>query len=199
MNIKAEIVKIAKMMEEKGYLDYFEGNISILDREANKLYITPTQTRKLTLTEEEIAVLDFTTEEQLEGCKKASSEYRLHKAALEARPDCNAVVHCHSKYLTSYAVQNKDVVIKSNNLMQLVNGVIPCIPWGKAGTTHIADGLAEKLQNVPVVLLGNHGVVVVAENLSKASAIQESLEKAVEIDWIAKANGGKTVDLPIFD
>ncbi|MBR3228051.1 MAG: class II aldolase/adducin family protein [Erysipelotrichaceae bacterium] len=199
MNYKAEICKIGKMMEEKGYLDYFEGNISILDRENNKLYITPTQTRKLTLTEEEVAVLDFETEEQLEGCKKASSEYRLHKAALLARPDCNAVVHCHSKFLTSYAVQNKDIVIKSNNLMQICGGVIPCIPWGKAGTTHIADGLAEKLQDKPAVLLGNHGVVVVAENLSKASALQESLEKATEIDWLAKANGGKTVDIPVFD
>ena len=64
MNYKAEICKIGKMMEEKGYVDYFEGNISILDRETNKLYITPTQTRKLTLTEDEVAVLDFDTEEQ---------------------------------------------------------------------------------------------------------------------------------------
>ena len=40
MNYKAEICKIGKMMEEKGYVDYFEGNISILDRENNKLYIT---------------------------------------------------------------------------------------------------------------------------------------------------------------
>ena len=200
MNIKAEICAIAKMMEEKGYVDYFEGNISILDREANKLYITPTQTRKLTLTEDEVAVLDFETEEQLEGTKKASSEYRLHKAALLARPDCNAVVHCHCKYLTAYAVQGKELVIKSNNLMQLMKGVIPCIPFGKAGTTHIADGLAEKLQEKDACLLGNHGMVAVAKDLSRAAALQESLEKAAEIDWIARANGGQPIDIPdLFD
>ena len=81
-----------------------------------------------------------------------------------------------------------------------MKGVIPCIPFGKAGTTHIADGLAEKLKDKDACLLGNHGVVVVAENLSKASALQESLEKCVEIDWLARANGGQPIDIPdLFD
>lgn len=195
MNYKAEICKIGKMMEEKGYVDCLEGNISILDRENNKLYITPTATRKMFLTEDQVAVLDFTTEEQLEGSLKSSSEYRLHKAALLARPDCNACVHCHSKYLTSYAVQGKDITIRSNTIMALVNGNIPCIPFGQPGTTHIADGLAEKLANKDACLLGNHGVVVVAKDLSKASAIHESLEKAVEIDYLAKALGGQPIEI----
>ena len=198
MDYRKEVLKYAHLMEEKGYLDALEGNISILDRENNKLYITPSGRRKLFLTEDDIAVLDFDTEEQIGGSSKASSEYRLHKAALQARPDCDAVVHCHSKYLTAYAVQCKPIVIRSNTIMALVHGEIPCVPFGQPGTFEIANGIAEKLADRDACLLGNHGVVVVGKTLESAVAAHESLEKATEIDTIARSIG-EPVEIPTAD
>ena len=43
-------------------------------------------------------------------------------------------------------------------------------------------------------------MVAVAKDLSRAAALQESLEKAAEIDWLARANGGQPIDIPdLFD
>ena len=91
MNTKQELIRISKLLEQKGFTNAFQGNISIIDRNLGKLFITPSGTRKLTLTEEEVAVLDMDGK-QLEGTVKKSSEYKMHLAALQYRPDCTAAV-----------------------------------------------------------------------------------------------------------
>ena len=80
LEIKKEVVFYAKLLDKKGLVNPLEGNISIYDRDNNKLYITPSGTRKSLLTESDIAVLQ--NGEQIEGKLKRSSEYLLHEAAI---------------------------------------------------------------------------------------------------------------------
>ena len=188
MDYRKEVCYYAHICEEKGLVNTIEGNISILDRENGLLYITPSRTRKLDLKEEDVAVLNFETEEQISG-KKASSEYRLHKAALLARPDCNAVVHSHATYLTAYAILGKSIKYDCVNLFKAVKGEVKCLPYGTAGTTHIADGIEEALDGRPVCLLGNHGAVSVGATLELAEGWMEALEATVKTVEIAKTIG----------
>lgn len=54
--IKSEIVFYAKLLDAKGLVNPLEGNISIIDRETGKLYITRySGTRKSLLTEDKIS------------------------------------------------------------------------------------------------------------------------------------------------
>ena len=41
LEIKKEVVFYAKLLDKKGLVNPLEGNISIYDRDNNKLYITP--------------------------------------------------------------------------------------------------------------------------------------------------------------
>ena len=107
--LKKEILYYAKLMDEKGMVNTLEGNLSILDRETGKMYITPSGTRKRFLNEDKIAVVNTENGEQIEGTVKRSSEILLHEAALKARPDCNAAAHIHAPYLTAYAYCGKDI------------------------------------------------------------------------------------------
>jgi len=197
MNYKEELVKHAHICESKGLVNCIEGNISILDRKNGLLYITPSRTRKLDLKEEDVAVLNFETEEQLEG-KPASSEYRLHKAALLARPDCDAVFHSHSTYLTAYAMQGRSIKLDCVALFRLTKGEIKCLPYGKAGTSNIADGIAGAINDRPVCLLGNHGAVSVGTTLELAVGYLEALEDAVKTATISKSFG-ILKSIPDFD
>ena len=56
--LKKEILYYAKLMDEKGMVNTLEGNLSILDRETGKMYITPSGTRKRFLNEDKIAVVN---------------------------------------------------------------------------------------------------------------------------------------------
>ncbi len=177
--IKTEIAAYAKLLDQKGFVNTLEGNISIYDRETDELYITPSATRKAFLTESMIAVLK--NGKQIEGDLKHSSEYLLHVEALKARPDCNAVAHIHAPYLTAYAYCGKDIELKCSTTFALLFEKIPCLPYGEAGTVHIADGLYDAIKDSDIVLLANHGVVSVGKTLEDAVKIIEAAEEVLRI------------------
>lgn len=185
--IKQEIVFYAKLLDAKGLVNPLEGNISIYDRENDKLYITPSGTRKAFLTEEQIAVLQAGA--QIEGTLKRSSEYLLHEAALKARPDCCAAVHTHAPYLTAFAYCNQDIKIHCSTTFALLFEDIPCLPYGQPSTTHIADGIEDAIKDHDLILLGNHGCLTVAPTLEMAVAILEAGEEVMKIYSIAKSLG----------
>ncbi len=187
LEIKKEVVKYAKILDNKGLVNTCEGNISIYDREKDELYITPSAMRKEFLSEEMIAVLKGG--KQIDGTMKHSSEYLLHIEALKNRPDCNAVAHIHAPYLTAYAYCGKDIVLKCSTTFALLFEKIPCLPYGEAGTVHIADGIADAIKESDIVLLGNHGVVSVGKTLEDAIKIVEAAEEVLKIYELTKSIG----------
>jgi L-fuculose-phosphate aldolase len=196
MNYKEELISIAKFAEQKGFVNAYEGNISLIDRLTNKIYITPSGTRKLTLTEDQIAVVDQNGN-QIEGSRKRSSEIKMHKAAYDLRPDCNGVVHAHCPYLTAYAMCGMSIVANCHEEF-LVTRDIPCIPHGKAGTEKIFDGLKGVIKDHDLILLGNHGALCVGKTLDRAFMIMEAMENTVKSYTIA-CQIGKPKMIPDWD
>lgn len=186
-DLKKEIVYYANLLDAKGLVNTLEGNISILDRETDELYITPSGIRKCFLNEDMIAVMKG--DKQVGGSAKRSSEYLLHVAALKARPDCNAVVHVHAPYLTAYAYCGIDIKLKCSTTFSLVFEEIPCLPYGEAGTVHIADGIEDAIKDHDLILLGNHGCVAVGKTMEDAVKIVEAAEEVLKIYQLTKSIG----------
>lgn len=186
--LKKEVVYYAHLMDEKGLVNSLEGNLSVYDREAGELYITPSGMRKRFLDTDMIAVVK--DGQQVGGSVKRSSEYLLHEAALKARPDCNAVAHIHAPYLTAYAYCGQSIKLRCSTTFGLVFGdEIPCLPYGEAGTVHISDGIEEAIKDHDLILLGNHGVVSVGKTLEDACKIIEAAEEVLKIYQITKSIG----------
>lgn len=191
--IKKQIVYYAKLMDEKGLVNTLEGNLSILDRETEELYITPSGIRKRQLNEDMIAVLR--DGEQIGGSAKRSSEYLLHEAALKARPDCCAAAHIHAPYMTAYAYFGKDIKLKCSTTFALKMGEIPCLPYGEPGTSSIAHGIEEVIKDHDLILLGNHGCIAVGNTLEDAVKIVEAAEEVLKIYHLTESIG-KVKDIP---
>lgn len=185
--IKEQVVLYSKILDQKGLVNSLEGNISIYDRENDLLYVTPTSTRKEFLKPEDIAIMKG--DDQVGGNKRRSSEYLLHKVALAARPDCNAVVHVHAPYMTAYAYCNKSIDIRCSTTFAILHDGIPCIPYGLPGSLDITNGLSEAIQGHDIVLLANHGLVCVAKTLEHACAVVEATEEVLKIYNLAKTMG----------
>lgn len=186
-DIKKEIVFYGKLLDQKGLVNTLEGNLSILDRESETMYITPSGCRKLFLDEEKIAVVQ--NGKQIDGTMNKSSEILLHEAALKARPDCNAAAHIHAPYLTAYAYCGKDIDIKCSTTFSLVFEEIPCLPYGMPGTIHIADGIEDAIKEHDLILLGNHGCISVGKTLEDAVKIIEAAEEVLKIYHLTKEIG----------
>lgn len=175
MNLAEQVAKFSKIAEEKGLVNSLEGNLSMIDRATGNIYITPSHKMKCLLTPEQICVV-APNGEQIGGTGKKSSEYFLHEAAYKARPDIGAVFHCHSPYLTAYALSYLDFKTPKDTFLHQIFGDIQCLPFGEHGTHAIHKGIEDALAGRPVALLGGHGVVCVGEDLEDAIGILEAAE-----------------------
>lgn len=192
--IKKSIVDVAQMMNRKGLVGTYEGNISVKD--GDKVYLTPSGHSKELLSEGQIIITD-TKGNLLEGQLKPTSETPMHTKCYELRPDINAVVHCHAPYATAYAQANIPVESKVSPEFMLLFGKVPVIPYGTPGTVDIIAGLDEVIKDYDVVLLANHGVLAVGATPLEAFSKTMSLEMLLQTEFIRKVIGGeKNTDLP---
>ena len=190
-----EIIYTGKEMDKKGMVNAFEGNISYKDREEGLMYITPSGKRKIELVPSMIAVLDEEGR-QIAGDFKPSSETPMHTRSYELRQDARACIHCHSPYLTAFALCRKPVVCNSySEFIMLTGGEIPVVPYGKPGTLEIVEQLGPYIAKRNIVLLANHGSLCVGPDLKTAFNRLDSAENIARILSIARSIG-EPVDLP---
>jgi L-fuculose-phosphate aldolase len=187
-----DVLEAARVMDQKGLMSAFEGNISV--KRNGLLYITPTQTSKGTLSAAMIAVYDEAGG-QIAGELKASSEIAMHAALYGMREGIGAVAHAHPPYLTAHAICHKAFTADSYPEFLALFSEIPVAPYGSPGTHDIYAGIQPLIQDHYVVLLANHGAVAVGSTAAKACARLEAAEASVAILDLARRIGSP-VPLP---
>lgn len=183
-----KILEISKLMYDKGFVNPYEGNISILDGE--QIYITPAGVWKGFLTEDMIVVTDINGN-VLEGMYKPSSEIKLHLAAYKLRSDVKAVIHAHPPYSTAYAVANKPIETKGYTEMITFFGKIPLAKYGQPSTEQISVGIEEFIDNYDIILLANHGIITVGNDIYNAFFKLEAAESMAKTLLLTKLLGGE--------
>lgn len=116
---------------------------------------------------------------------KPSKEIAFHRALYLNNPDCRAVVHLHSHYLTALScLQNLD----SQNCIRPFTpyvvmrvGDVPVVPYYKPGDARLAEDLAQLAPRYRAFLLANHGPVVVGKSLQEAADNTEELEETARL------------------
>jgi L-fuculose-phosphate aldolase len=181
-----EVLEAARMMDRKGLMSTFEGNISV--KRDGLLYITPTQTSKGSLTAAMIAVYDESGC-QVAGELKASSELSMHTALYGMREGIGAVAHAHPPYLTAHAICHKTVTADCYPEFLALFSEIPVAPYGSPGSHDIYAGIKPLIQDHYVVLLANHGALAVGSTAAKACARLEAAEASAAILDLANRIG----------
>jgi L-fuculose-phosphate aldolase len=193
IGIIKDILAVCRRLDQKGLVNAYEGNISIL--QDGLMYITPAGKNKGFLNEEMISVLDADSLKQIGGKFPPSSEMLLHVHSYKTRPDIGAVIHCHPPYLTAHALACKPVETKAYPEMMGNFKRIPVAPYGRPGTSEIFEPAREFIRKYDGVLLANHGVLVVSKDVYGAMNKVEAMEAIARVLSITNQIGGP-VDLP---
>lgn len=172
----APLVEAARQLARDGLVVGTAGNVSV--RTTAGLVITPTAVPADAMTAEQLAVLDREGG-QVGGTHRRSSEWRMHLAIYQARPDVEAIVHTHSVAATALAVLRIPIPAIHYALHQL-GGEVPVAPYATFGSAELAQHAAVTLGTGHAVLLANHGAVAVGPNLSTA------LERARLLEWLGR-------------
>ncbi len=187
----AEVLRVARRLDEKNLVNAYEGNISA--KKDGLIYITPTGKNKAFLTEEMIAVIDGEGG-QVGGSCRPTSELPMHMETYSIRDDIGGVVHCHPTFLTAYALCCKPVETRAYPEMMGNFNYFQVAPYGRPGTEEILKGAIPILKHEDIVILGNHGVLAVGETVLDAMNRVEAAEAIAKTVFIANRLG-KQADL----
>lgn len=183
--LKTLMVQLGRSFYERGYTVGGAGNLSVrLDE--NHILVTPTGSSLGRLKAERLSVLDMDGH-VLEG-DKPSKESVFHLAMYRKNPECRAIVHLHSTYLTALSClenldpQNAMKAFTPYYVMRV--GGLPVIPYYRPGSPRIAEELEARALSGKAFLLANHGVVVTGEDLLDAADNAEELEETAKLFFL---------------
>jgi ribulose-5-phosphate 4-epimerase/fuculose-1-phosphate aldolase len=134
--------------------------------------------------------------------KTSYKERFIHSEIYRARPDVNAVVHCHAPSLIPFGVTRRPLRPMYHQSAFLAAGV-PVFEIRDAGgmtnmlveTAALGRALAKTLADKPAVLMRGHGAVVVADSIPTVVGRSIYLELNARIQAQAIALGGPITEI----
>jgi L-fuculose-phosphate aldolase len=174
--LRAEIVHTCLRMVELGINQGTSGNVSV--RAGERFLITPSGIAYDEMTPEQIAQMDV--QGTYWGPCKPTTEWRIHREIMRARPDAGVIIHTHSMFATTIACLRR--AIPALHYYVAVGGgpTIRCADYATYGTQELAENALVALAQRDACLLANHGLIVIGKTLG------ETLRRTFDIEILAR-------------
>ncbi|OFX28013.1 MAG: hypothetical protein A2X08_01045 [Bacteroidetes bacterium GWA2_32_17] len=161
-NIKKEVAYFMRRLYRKGLTTSLGGNISC--KYNDKIFITPSQLDKGRINSEHIGIVDFDGN-NLTPSLKLSMETQMHISVYKKRPDVNAIVHAHPPCLSFFAVSRRKINSKLLGESRTLLGEPAYAKYALMGSKELAEIVSKASKSSNIVILENHGVLTLGENL----------------------------------
>jgi L-fuculose-phosphate aldolase len=175
-SLRRQIIETARRMNAIGINQGKSGNVSTRVGKSGFL-ITPSALAYAKMRAEDIVEVRFNG--ALQGKRRASTEWRLHRDVYAKRSDVGAIIHAHSIYATTLACLRRDIPAVHYMVAAAGGASIRCAPYATVGTQELSDRAVAALNGRKACLLANHGMVVVG------STLEDVLDLAVEVETLA--------------
>ena len=160
------------------------GNVSL--RLTDNLFcITPSKLDKANLDRDKIALVTMDGE-NLTPDLPLSIESEMHRRALLARPDMQAVVHAHPCYASAFTAMKRPINTRLLAESWFLIEEPAFASYARMGTVDLATAVASSLSHANVVLMENHGVLTVGKTLLEAFDLIEVLENSAKMTFITE-------------
>lgn len=189
---REQIVEYGKKMSADKLSTGTSGNISIYNAEKGLMAISPSGIGYFDIKPEDVVVMDLEAN-VVEGERKPSSEWALHTAMYQTKPDCRAVVHAHSMYCTVFAVLNRPLRAVHYVIGDAGAATVPCAPYRTFGSKELAEAASKACGKSNAVLLANHGMLACGKDLKSAYSLACGMEFCAEVEYRAMSIGEPVV------
>jgi L-fuculose-phosphate aldolase len=187
------LLRTAKEMIAKGLVEGTAGNLSARLPDGNAV-LTPSSLAYETMTLDDLVVCDLDGN-VLAGERNPTTEKDLHLTCLREHDDVNAVMHCHAKYCTMFAVTHTPIPCVIEEFDVYVGGEVPVAEYRMTGSKDLAVEAARHVKDRAAVLMANHGLLTVGKDPQDCLKIALLVERTAEIVHGARALG-QLVPLP---
>jgi len=183
--LRRQLIATAQRMDALGLGRGTAGNLSVRTEggDAAGFLITPSGMPSAALVAEDIVFMRF--DGTSVGCRKPSSEWRFHRDLYLARPAAGAILHAHSPFATSLACLRRDIPPFHYMIARFGGDSLRCADYATFGTQALSDAVLRAIVERCACLLGNHGMLVIGDDLEQALALGVELETLCEQYWRA--------------
>jgi L-fuculose-phosphate aldolase len=183
--LRRQLLQTSQSLIELGLNRGTSGNAAV--RDGDGMLITPSALPVSAMTPASMVHMDLQGNVLQGG--KPSSEWRIHRDILSARPDIGAIIHTHSTFATTLACLRRDVPAVHYMIAIAGGDSIRCAPYSVFGEQTLSDNALEVLHGRKACLLGNHGMIALGSDLEDALAVAVEVESVCEIYWRALQAG----------
>lgn len=187
--LRQSIIDGCLWMQSVGLNQGTSGNISV--RIDGAMLITPSAVPYSAMTPDMICTLP------LDGAPLAgqnpSTEWQFHQAALNARPDAQAVVHAHPAHATAVAIQRRGIVAVHYMVAAFGGADVPCTGYARFGSNELSQMVAQAIADRHGCLMANHGALTVGDTLDRALWRMQELESLARVMLLAEQSGNPVV------
>ena len=189
-SLRAEIVRIGRLMHQHEYVDGASGNLSARIG-PDRILATPSGAAKGFLDPDQLLVLDMqgqAAEPHPPGLKP-TSELLMHLEAYHRRPDVHAVIHAHP--ITSVALSIAGISLAECIIPEavVILGLVPTTPYATPASEENQRAIRELVVSHDAIILRNHGTLTVGPDLWRAYLKLETLEHTAKTIALAKILG----------
>jgi L-fuculose-phosphate aldolase len=188
---REDIVKVGRLVFEKGWVAANDGNISIrLD--AERILCTPTGVCKGMMHVDDLIIVDYKGN-KIEGRLKGTSEIAMHTTVYGLRPDIRSVVHAHPPVATGFATAGRPLNLALLPEVIIGLGCVPLAGYGLPGTPELTEPMLPLIPKYDALLMANHGAVCYGVDVFQAYFRMETMEHFARINLVAELLGGAKV------
>ncbi len=189
--LRSEIVKIGRLMYEKGFIVSSDGNVSArLDD--GRILITPSGLPKGMLAPDQLLVVDEDGRSlPPHNDLKPTSELPMHLEVYRQRPDVQAVVHAHPPITVALSIAG---ISMSAFLLPEVIVTLGQIPTTRYATPSSAENVTAVQEFIPrhdAIILQRHGSLTVGHSPLQAYMRLETVEQNARIHFMLAQLGVK--------
>ncbi len=196
--LKQECYEANMELDALNLVIYTFGNVSAVDREKKVFAIKPSGVPYEDLKPEDIVILDFENN-VIEGKMRPSSDTKTHAFLYKNWGNIGGIAHTHATYSVAWAQSQLDIPIFGTTHADHLTADIPCAPpmrdeliegnYEHNTGIQILDCFKDKnlsYEEVPMVLIGNHGPFTWGKDAAKAVYNSKVLEEVAKMALLTK-------------
>jgi L-fuculose-phosphate aldolase len=193
---REEIVRVCRLLHEKGYVAATDGNVSVR-LSKNLVLSTPSGFSKGFLAPEQLVVTDLEgrkipTREPASRDLKPTSELPMHLEAYRQRPDVVSVIHAHPPISVALSIAG---ISLAKCLLPEVVVTLGLIPTAEYATPSSAEGpgaIRDFIANHDALIIQRHGTLTVGKDPFDAYLKLEKVEHLAHVTMILCQLGRET-------
>jgi L-fuculose-phosphate aldolase len=183
------VARAVRMLNVAGVM-HMSGHVALRDgSERGTMWINSRKASRSTLRASDIVPVDLATGKRIGEGDEPPSEFHIHRAIFNRRPDVGAIVHTHPDYIVGLSIAGISL-----RPVHVTGGFLPeIVPTfddpNLVNTEARGELVADALGTSSAVVLRGHGVVIVGRDAEEVVARTVCAEENARFQYIAASVG----------